>query len=109
MHTEADDYDNLSYIGGDDLANSTNYQNIGRSWSNNADAGGVGEFYLFAPSSTTYVKHFCITANGENIDLGAASEEIFIGGYWNTATAINAVNFKCDSGNFDGTIQLWGL
>ena len=109
MHTEADDYDNLSYVGGDDLANSTNYQNIGRSWSNNADAGGVGEFYLFAPSSTTYVKHFLITANGENVDLGPASEEIFIAGYFNTTSAINAINFKCGSGNFDGVIKMYGL
>ena len=110
MHAEADDYSNLSYVVVEDLQQSTNYQNIGRSLSNNADAAGVGELYLFNPASTTFVKHFNATVNGENIDLGApASEENFIEGYFNTTSAINAINFKCSSGNFDGIIALYGI
>jgi hypothetical protein len=33
----------------------------------------------------------------------------FCGGYINTALAIDEVSFKMSSGNFDGTIQMWGL
>jgi len=30
-------------------------------------------------------------------------------GYGNTTSAINAVRFQMSSGNFDGTIKLYGL
>ena len=109
MHTENNDYTNLSYVEAADLAQSTNYQTIGRSLSNDADAAGVGELYLYAPSSTTYVKQFYATVNGSYVGLGPATEECFIGGYFNTTSAINAINFKCSSGNFDGTISLYGI
>jgi hypothetical protein len=33
----------------------------------------------------------------------------FSAGYGNTTSAVNAIQFKMDSGNFDGTILLYGI
>ena len=111
MHEEADDYTNLSYVAAEDIAQGTGYQNIGRGLSNDADSGNVGELYLFNPSNTTYVKHFYATANGHNVLVSSTggSANNFIGGYFNTTSAIDALNFKMSSGNFDGTIKLYGV
>ena len=37
------------------------------------------------------------------------TQEAFVAGYFNTTTAINAVQFTMSSGNFDGTIALYGI
>ena len=65
--------------------------------------------YLFAPSNTTYATQWYATVNGDYVGLGASTEECFIAGYFNTASAINAINFKCSSGNFDGIVSLYGI
>ena len=36
-------------------------------------------------------------------------QDFFTAGYYNTTTAINAVSFKMTSGNFDGTIKMFGI
>ena len=62
---------------------------------------------LFNPSSTTYVKHFLTNSNQNTYhDL---TMNTFIAGYGNTTSAVNAVQFKCSSGNFDGVIYLYGI
>jgi hypothetical protein len=33
----------------------------------------------------------------------------FMAGYGNTTSAVNAIQFKMSSGNFDGTIYLYGI
>jgi hypothetical protein len=33
----------------------------------------------------------------------------FIAGYINTTSAIDEISFKMPSGNFDGTIQMYGI
>jgi hypothetical protein len=38
-----------------------------------------------------------------------SSQNNFVAGYGNTTSAINAVSFKMSSGNFDGTIALFGV
>ena len=35
-------------------------------------------------------------------------EDSFCAGYFNTTSAINAIQFKPESGNFVGTIKLYG-
>jgi hypothetical protein len=35
--------------------------------------------------------------------------ELFVAGYGNTTSAINALQFKMSSGNFDGIIKLYGV
>ena len=98
---------NFGYDGGYDLAQSTSDQLLLPGIGNGADECGAGELHLFNPSSTTYVKHFYATTNSHF--HSNYSHQSFIGGYFNTTSAIDAVQFKMASGNFDGTIKMWGV
>lgn len=107
-HNEADTESGLSYITGSDLAQSTSYQSLTRFVSSDNDHAPSGELWLFNPSSTTYVKHFISTVSNTNINDKLFNS--FVGGYFNTTSAINAVDFKFSSGNIDdGTITMYGI
>ena len=107
-HDEADTATILSYSTGSDLAQSTSFQNIGsQAIGNGADESGAGYLTLFNPSSTTYVKHFISSFNEYNPNNFMANN--YSAGYGNTTSAVNAIQFKMDSGNFDGTIYLYGI
>ena len=97
----------ISYDSSNDLAQSTAYQSLALDIGNGADECLVGELYLFAPSSTTYAKQFYSRSN--YYWTGDGSEERYIGGYFNTTSAITAMNFKMDSGNMDGEIKMYGI
>ena len=99
----------LEYDGGQDLAQSTNFQTIlGKEVGNGNDESASGMLRLFDPSNTTFVKHFLAIGNCQ--DTEAMSREGFTGGYFNTTSAINAVQFKMSSGNMDaGTITMYGV
>ena len=101
----------LMYLTGEDQAQGTSYQNLGNTWGNAADECGAGELYLFAPSSTTYVKHYYATIQGYDGSSGGNNyaQNNYISGYFNTTTALNAISFKMSSGNFDGIIKLYGI
>jgi len=106
-HDEADTYGDFYYDTTKDLAQSTSYQYLASPVGNGADESLSGTLQLFNPSSTTYVKHFI-----GNINMYHASNyssNFGIAGYGNTTSAINAINFKMASGNFDGTIYLYGI
>jgi len=105
-HTEAGS-GALTYDGETDQAQGTSYQDIAGDIGSAADECGVGELYLFAPSSTTYVKHFYSIVQA--YDSAPQSRETFAAGYFNTTSAINAISFKMLSGNFDGIIKMYGL
>jgi hypothetical protein len=47
--------------------------------------------------------------NIDGVDSGDFQANTFIGGYANTTSAINAIQFKFASGNMDGTIALYGI
>ena len=106
-HNEGDAYTFLGYRTGKDLAQSTAFQTFGESMSSDADHSFVGTFSLFNPASTTYVKHFI--TNTQFVYELDDSVESFTAGYFNTTTAINAVRFQMESGNFDGTILMFGI
>ena len=106
-HSEAD-ATGLGYQTGADLAESTDYQPLAfDSIVNDADAGAAGELHLFNPASTTYVKNFycrCVfMGNGPYVG------DAYAAGFYNTTSAINAISFKVASGNFDGTIVMYGV
>jgi hypothetical protein len=63
---------------------------------------------LFAPSSNTFVKHFINKNNGyATSDLAF---DMYVAGYVNTTSAINAIDFKFESGNIDdGIIKMYGV
>jgi len=110
---EAGDSAGLEYNGDTDLAQSTAFQPITQAYLtmiNDADGSVAGSMSLFNPASTTYVKHFIATSNHMSISGPPPwSVNNFLAGYGNTTSAINAVQFKMSSGNFDGTILMYGI
>ena len=108
-NTEADS-GHISYHTSYDLAQSTNYQTIGYDLGSDADECLAGNLYLFAPSSTTYVKQFASTTTAYDTGGPAGgAQNTFVDGYVNTTSAVDALNFKMNSGNFDRIISLYGI
>jgi hypothetical protein len=105
-HSEAGSSE-FGYQDTHDLAQSTSFQMIAENIGNGADESAGGYLTLFNPASTTYVKHFIATINSYNGNDHSRQE--FMAGYGNTTSAINAVQFKASSGNFDGTILMYGI
>ena len=97
----------LEYRTGDDLQQSTSFQVLAENLGNGSAECAAGELHLFNPASTTYVKHFYATIQYKH--SYPMPVEMFISGYGNTTSAVNAIQFKMDSGNFDGTIALYGI
>ena len=106
-HDEADTTTALTYSAGTDLAQSTAFQIISDALGDVSDENLVGTLQLFNPSSTTYVKHFISSINTNSYHN--YSINYLLAGYGNTTSAINAVQFKMNSGNFDGTILMFGI
>ena len=108
QHNEADTIANLTYATGDDLAQSTAFQVIASNQGSDNDQSCAGSLTLFNPSSTTFVKHFI-----SQIHFYARSDlshQVFVGGYGNTTSSVNAIRFQMTSGNIDsGTIKLYGI
>ena len=105
-HNEGDTETSLGYITGSDQAQTTNFKVLG-SGDNQNDSGIGGTMTLFNPASTTFVKHFI----GRTInDPSGYAQDEYTAGYFNTTSAINAVQFKFASGNIDaGDICLYGI
>ena len=109
FHEEAGTSASLAYQTGDDLAQSTSYQDLsigGGIQEEDADSLS-GYLHLFEPSSTTFVKHFISVTN--QINAGNNAMNGYIAGYGNTTSAVDAVDFKISSGTFDGVIKLYGV
>ena len=108
QHREDDSSTSLDYRGDDDLAQSTSFQRLSESLGNANDESLSGTLQIFNPSSTTFVKHFIATIN--YIHQSDRSYNFYIAGYFNTASAIDEIQFKMSSGNVDsGTIKLYGI
>ena len=99
----------LEYRAADDLPDGTGTQKILRTFSTEDDHSGSGTLTLYDPSNTTFVKHFL--ARGNVIQhANDTSSVAFVGGYANTTSAINAVQFTFSSGNIDaGIIKMYGV
>ena len=96
------------YAGGFDLAQGTGFQPITHFIGADNDQSSAGTLYLFSPSSTTFVKHFI--ADTTDYYYNDFNTNNFVAGYFNTTSAINAVQFKMVSGNIDsGVIKMYGL
>jgi len=109
-HYENDTDNALQYLSSYDLAQSTAFQMIDFC-SNDSDQSSCGTLHLFNPSSTTFVKHFFSTAQDAWLDgANGVTQNVFVGGYGNTTSAVDAVQFKFSSGNIDaGTIKMYGV
>jgi hypothetical protein len=98
----------LQYVTSTDQAQGTAFQYLHfGSLANDADTSLSGTLQLFNPASTTYVKHFI--SNTNSMLGGPFSSNGFGAGYFNTTSAITRIQFKMSSGNFDGTIYLYGI
>ena len=107
-HNEADSATDVGYRTSEDLAQSTAFQTFQIDYGADNDQNGVGTLHLFDPSNTTFVKHFISrSSNYHNADYAI---DCYVAGYFNTTSAIDAIQFKMSSGNIDsGTIKLYGI
>jgi hypothetical protein len=106
-HAEDDSQAELTYITAFDAAQSTSLIKLTGSIADDNDSNAGGYLRLFNPSSTTFVKHFISSANRM---FNSRSLNTFVSGYINTTSAVDAIQFKMDSGNIDaGTITLYGI
>ena len=98
----------LAYTSARDLAQSTAFQYLTSGIGTDNDQVAAGSVQLFSPSSTTSVKTWYTRSNTyESTDY---TQEYFMSGYFNTTSAIDAIQFKMTSGNIDaGTIYLYGI
>jgi hypothetical protein len=106
-NVEAGGNDGFAYGDFGDLAQSTAFQLLAGNAGNDADQAITGSMTLFNPASTTYVKHFISQCSYSW--QGDGCEADYVAGYGNTTSAVNAIQFKMDSGNFDGTILMFGI
>jgi len=108
-HDEAASTQALEYSTGVDQGQGTGFQDISDGIGNGNDESTSGYLYLFAPSDTTFVKHFIAESNAYQIG-GPTTNNSFIAGYGNTTSAVDAIQFKFHSGDIDsGDICLYGL
>ena len=107
-HGEDGSSGGVAYVTGADLAQSTSFQRLDNDFGADNDQSMSGEMFLYNPSSTTFVKHFVSrTSTSRPADR---ANDIFMAGYCNVTAAIDAVQFKMNSGNIDaGTIKLYGI
>jgi hypothetical protein len=107
-HKEDDSAASIDYQTSLDLVQSTNFAFLSSGQGNGDDESLSGELFLFNPSSTTFVKHYLthtISYHTSNFPI-----DFYGGGYGNTTSAVDAVQFKMSSGNIDsGTIKLYGI
>ena len=107
-HKEDGSASALGYETAHDEAQTTGFIDIDASIGNDNDQSTSGELFLFNPSSTTFVKHFISKSNSSS--SGNFQVNTFVGGYFNTTSAITGIQFKQSSGNIDaGTIKLYGI
>ena len=98
----------VAYDTSRDLAQSTSFTVLIDSVGTDNDQNASGYLHLFNPSSTTFVKHFIANAVTNTQNDGAIN--CYAAGYFNTTSAIDAVQFKFSANNIDaGDICLYGI
>ena len=105
---EDDSATGVQYQTNEDLAQGTGFQSLADRVGNDADASCAGTLHLFDPSNTVGVKHFFSRFNRMFSDPVTADD--FMGGYGNTTSDVDAIQFKFSSGNIDAcTIKMYGV
>ena len=98
----------FGYSTANDIAQGTGFQNLADDVGNDNDQSASGYIHLFEPASTTFTKMFINTGvhsmNDDRINNRRQA------GYFNTTSAIDAIQFKFSTGNIDaGDICLYGI
>jgi hypothetical protein len=100
----------INYDVNEDNANNTSFVALAHILGYEAFESTNGYVHIFNPSSTTFQKHWYSRAASNSNHSGESTFDTFVAGYWNTTSAINAVQFKMSSGNIDGgEITLYGV
>ena len=108
LHNESDSSSAISYETSHDEAQTTGIIDVEASIGGDNDQCANGTMQIFNPSSTTFVKHFIY--NGVSVSSGDYAVDTYTAGYFNTTSAINAIQFSFASGNIDaGTIKMYGV
>ena len=108
-HTESNSATALAYYTSRDLAQATSAQQIVTIGNANDDSAS-GTLTIYNPSSTTFVKHFMSRQQAPTGEATQNCKDTYVAGYFNTTSAINAVQFSMSSGNIDsGVIKLYGI
>ena len=97
----------VGYVTSLDQAQAAGFQSMTQELGNGSDESCAGVMHLFSPASTTYVKHFY--ARISHYLWADSHMDSYISGYINDTTAIDDIQFKMSTGNFDGTIKMWGV
>tara|TARA_Y100001951_G_scaffold65318_1_gene52464 strand:+ start:196 stop:804 length:609 start_codon:yes stop_codon:yes gene_type:complete len=100
----------LRYAPDSSSAQGTSFVNLshdGIGDGNDANLGGI--LHLYDPANTTFVKHWHFVSS--SYTLGEAYEEnAYSSGYFNTTSAIDAIQFKMASDEIQGgSISLYGI
>ena len=107
----AGNYAALGYSSGEHQKNSDQaFQKIahGMGDENNDSASVI--LKLYAPSSTTYVKHFTSVSQMNHHNNSIYSGNTYCSGYINTTAAITRIRFQFGVGNIDaGKISMYGV
>ena len=107
-HNEDDSVAALSYDTGGDLAQGTGIQLLMSYQGNDNDQSICGDMHLFAPSDTTFIKHFM--ARTSSVQYNDRQRDNYIAGYCNVTAAIDGVQFSMSTGNIDaGVVKMYGV
>ena len=108
-HNESGNTTALIYETAADQAQGTSFIRLDElDGGNDNDQSLSGTLKIYNPSSTTFVKHYI--SHVQYAQKDDYSIQTFTAGYFNTTSAINAVQFKMTSGEIQGgTIDLFGV
>ena len=107
-HHETSGVTNFEYDSALHLAQSTSVQLIAENVGADNDQSCAGTLRLFSIADTTFVKHYIASFNV--VTHADYSVKHYVGGYANTTSAVDAIQFKFSSGNIDaGDICLYGI
>jgi hypothetical protein len=108
-HYESDASKGFSYETAGDLAQSTGFQYLMMGpIGNDNDQSTSGYLHCFGLADTTFVKQFYSVANTSQYNDRA--QNAYMGGYFNTTSAIDAIQFKMTADEIQGgSISMYGI
>ena len=108
-HKEDGSFNFFGYVD-NDVANSTSAFIINEGMGNPSDGSCSGFVKLYNPSGTTHVKHYVSQFSSMNFQSPPQTVNYFTAGYFNTTSAVNALQFTASAGDLDsGSIKLYGV
>jgi hypothetical protein len=107
-HSEADGNETLDENTDYDAAQEDGNLYLSDGVGKDDDQSASGIFTLYAPSSTTYIKHFMTKV--QHVSAGDTCNISRTAGYINTTTAVDGIKFFFDANHIDaGEIKLFGV